>query len=365
MAVTLDVIRALIRLAVRAEAAEAGVRDLVGTPARTWEEALAVLEENRLIGRVGQALIEADLAPIVPPSLERHLRAVVAEKQARNHRRMSLWAELARELRARSIQPVLLKSTALVALLHPDQAAHEMDDVDVLVTPEQLPAVEALLVARGFRRVDASSTTDWVDPSDALRLDLHSRFEMFGRIDLDALVIERPATYPAGLSTVRVFHPDANLAHLVFHMNAHRPSLGYRLRWICDIAVCLRTWGHELSWARIRALLPDPRHRTWVLRVVRFCEGELGLALRGGLPAIAAGIDPFTLEEVLRSQRIAPWRLRRSPRGWVRLSASLLGVRRAPHLLPQLPGDALGWARDVIREQRALHRAAQLALATS
>lgn len=356
---TVERVRALVRLAVKGEGAVHEVRALTAGPPYAWEEALALLEENRLIGRVGQALIEADLAPAFPASLERHLRTVVAEKQARNLRRMARWAELAAELRARSIEPILLKSTALVALLHADQAAHEMSDVDVLVAPGQLPAVEALLRERGLRLHERQAdAADWRDPDDALRVDLHHAFRMFGSRDLPSLVMEREATCP-GLGTVTMLGPDANLAHLVFHLNAHRPVLGYRLRWIVDIAVTLRAFGHELSWVAIEYLLPEARHQAWVLRMVRFCEEELRVAIRGSLPAVAAGIEPFTVEEVLRSQRIDPWRLRRSVGAWVRLGACMLGVRRSDRLVPR-PGDALGWARDRLREHRALRSAARI-----
>jgi hypothetical protein len=299
-------------------------RELARLSPAAWESALALIEENRLLGRVGQSLRHRGLDGALPPEPRRRLRRAAEEKSSRNSRRMARYARVAAALRREGVEPIVLKSAALVALLHPTQDAHEMSDVDIYVRPDDLATTERVLVDAGLSAVERlDHAIDYRDADDLLRVDLHHRFEMFGERDLYELTIEIPTDSP-GIPTMRVLAPDAMLAHLAVHLNEHRDRLGYRLRWMCDLALALAIWRSDFRWEGVAALLPDERHRLWVARTVGFCHRSWGVALPPGLAPWAEALEPFTIGEVLRSQRVKPWRLD-GMRAWVRLAATAAG----------------------------------------
>ena len=180
-----------------------------------------------------------------------------------------------------------------------------------------------------------ADAADYLDQRGAVRVDLHWTLRLFEHLPFESLWETLPAGFP-GVDSVLVLRPNPMLAHLVYHLNAHRPYFGYQLRWLLDVGFVLQRYREDLRYGEVERLLPVRADRCNVLRVVEFFRKELGLAAPPGLAGIAAGVPSFTLEEVLRSQRFNPWPLSH-PSGWLRLGACVAGFsdfdyRRAPRV---------------------------------
>jgi hypothetical protein len=245
----------------------------------------------------------------------------------------------------------VLKSAGLVALGAAGLGS-PMNDVDAYVDASQRPVVEEVLAEQGYQCTNTlAHAADWLDPSGALRLDLHFHFGLFSHMRSDELAVDRDASWP-GLGHVRVLEPNAMLVHLAIHLCEHRVDYGYQLRWLLDVGHVLRRWGADMRLDRIEQLLQYPIHRIWLLRTVAFFEAEIGLALPAAFADGAALVYPLTLDAALFSQRVYPWRLR-TVGGWGMLARCVLGrVALEQRGFPR-PSDAFAWLIERHRERRS------------
>jgi hypothetical protein len=353
---SIELLRHLVRAAITDDAARLRpALEQYGAHAdREWAWCELVFSQNRLAAPIGAALVRAAAGDVVPAAVYARLAAAYEVAAKGNAARMNAYAELTRALRERGVELLLLKSSALVALeiMH---LGSSMTDVDALVSAHLHAVATDVLAARGYAPAGSQRDTgDWLDPSGALRLDLHHSFGLFAHLDLGALTVAREARYP-GLGQVRVLEPNAFLVHLIVHLNEHRPELGYQLCWLIDVGRALGAWRDELRWEAMSRLVQWPHQRLWMLRTMRFFECELDVALPADLAAHAAAFSPVTLAEVLRSRRTQPWRFQRL-RGWKSLLNCLLGKDELRHRVIPQPADPFVRVIDVFRERRDRRR---------
>jgi hypothetical protein len=359
----MELMRALMRAVVHtpagphtpADVMEGARRDIRAASPRQWRAAMDVLNENRMAAPVGGALESAGWLGDVRAPFDQKLYRAHRMAIHRNFLRMALYGRLVEAFRSRvNVEPILLKSGALVALLHPDLSSHGMGDVDFLVAQNEVDRVKSVVADMGYRQIPTDDDSlSFTHPSGALLVDFHCRFRLFERFGpLERLVRDLPAAHPA-LDTVRVLEPNAMVAHLAHHMNEHRRRMGYRLRWLLDVALAARHWGDQLDVNRIAALLPGAADVAVVLRSIAFFDRELALPAPASLRAALENVEPFTLDEVCRSQRVTSWPLD-SARGWARLAQCAAGLaHRGRRFYPRV-SDPICAIADARRERRAL-----------
>lgn len=171
---------------------------LVAEPAcLDWRAVLDRARENGVHAAAGQRLVVlARAGAPVPPDVvaeARDLRdrAVFRELEQRRllARLLDAWAE------ASLPPPLLLKGAALRETVYPAPWLRAMDDVDLLVSPDQVGAATAALGTLGFaaRAVDprrAVTEAGWhsrtfVAPGAPLRVDLHTALARPGRFSVE------------------------------------------------------------------------------------------------------------------------------------------------------------------------------------
>jgi hypothetical protein len=326
---------------------------LTGASPSAWRYALEELDGQWVVSLVGSSIVSSGLAESVPQSVLSCLLRANEQHVKENQARMASLAELLTLLRENGIEPIVLKSTALVAIFYPELAGRQMSDIDLYVALEHRDSVHRIVVSMGYAEDrTARDGRDYLQHSTSRRFDIHHRVRLFERFDLANLVIDVRAPFPP-LDIIRVFEPNAMLVHLVFHMFGHSPDCGFALRCILDIGTVLQAWGSKFDLARIDHLLPSRKELCWLLRTIHFFRSELGMDVPELLLEPARQVKPITLSEVFRSQRLARWPLSRV-RGWLRLAACILGLRqRGPCLYPQW-SDLLLWPTDIHRERGAL-----------
>jgi len=292
-----------------------------------WPAVHAVLADHRLAAWAWSRLCEAQADGSLPFDARARLFAAHAQASEAFEGLAEGTSRLLVALRAKSVDPIVLKGMALANLVYADPAARPMADVDVLVRPGERGTVEAVLQALGYQHVANEGDTDAYQAPGGLLLDLHHRFRLFEGHELAALSRDAPAPF-LDVDSIRVLAPDPMLAHLVHHLEGHRRVEGLLLAWILDIALVLRAWSTGLDFDRVAMLLGPSRARDGLPRLRGFCSHRLGAGAGEGLP------DRWSFDAIVRTRCRAAWNMG-TARGWAHAAACWLG-RSHPADRPRL-----------------------------
>ena len=154
-------------------------------------------------------------------------------------------------LQAEGIDVMLLKGAALVALYLPDVGLRPMDDVDILVRPDDAPKSLRILRANGWEPEDCHSIEQIMRSQHAIelcgsgraKLDLH--WSALHPWSCDTLLWD--GAIPVSLRGVPVHAPNATEQLLV----ALAHGLGWNpapVRWITDAMLIMRAAGDRVDW---------------------------------------------------------------------------------------------------------------------
>lgn len=280
---------------------------------------LAALEPGaraRLLGLADwHKVVTALWAPIageaehLPQELAAALEAASALNVRRNDRLLRQAGEIAATTAAAGIDAVFLKGTAiLLCALHPDRAARQVGDIDLLVPPERIEDTAAALAAAGYRRLPDRVLLAH-DPVRLLRedrpavIELHQSPLAFALCPAlsGAAVLERAVDAPQ-LSGARIPCPDDIAVQSIAHalLQDHGLLLGeYRLRDALDLA--------RLADGRIGAI----DWETVAERLARVPGGRdaFAFALAATREAVAAPL-PRADRSRRAASRITAWRRR-------------------------------------------------------
>lgn len=169
-------------------------------------------------------------------------------------------------LRAVGLDPLLFKGPA-VAVRYPEPGLRPMDDIDLLVPPEEADRAEAALAAAGWKLVTRPGEhydAAFLHPAvPHLPIELHRALSSWDedgtRLSIQRLwQARRPATV-LGVDTL-VLPPEEDLIALVAH--AAKPFHNFtRLIWAADLALLVQG-EPDLDWDRLLALAKTVRCRT-------------------------------------------------------------------------------------------------------
>ncbi len=222
-----------------------------------WEQVLRRARRLRLLARLGEAVLAADLIDTVPPPAARHLRAEVQLSRWRSG--CLAWAleRIGTTLADVPYPLVLLKGGAYIGQDLPIAAGRLPSDLDILVPQAHIADAQARLVADGWAE---DSTLDAHDrryyhewshevppmrhPVHPLELDLHHNIlPPVAKVHVDAaLLLQRlvPSRWPHW----QVLHPQDQLLHSATHL-FHDSEARDRLRDLLDLDGLMRHFGTD------------------------------------------------------------------------------------------------------------------------
>jgi hypothetical protein len=193
-----------------------------------------------------------------------------------------------------SIPVLFLKGLALQKLAYPPGIVRPMDDVDVLVLPNDSARLGRLLRTRGYRN-DLRGEEDFFSPDGSHSIDLHTDLVNTTRIpargalwaELFPEIWRRRQSFTLSGVTAWTLGPQDTIQHLAAHAVHHHGLQG--VLWMADLLAALQTWP-----TAARAVRDAP---VGVRRSVWYC-----------LDALAArGEDPVPdARSTLRPRRLLP-----------------------------------------------------------
>ncbi len=223
------------------------------------------LDAHRLAPAAARVLADVPL----PQSARARLDAATAQARAQwlLHR-----AALQRFLTLMAQEPqqpvILLKGAALALTLYVEPAIRPMNDIDLLVGPENLAGVVERMRQAGYEEhsLGAGAEVGYLhhfiltDPATGVRFELHRTLPLLPPGD-DALAWFLTQTTPHVLAgqPFLTFTPEAQLLHLASHaVLEHGGAQGALGIWFYDIDQLIRRWGKTMAWeqtiARAQAL---------------------------------------------------------------------------------------------------------------
>jgi hypothetical protein len=233
-----------------------------------WTATMRSAQWHGVAPRLARSTVVNELTDVVPRDVDGQLQADYFATMARNLARRRELGRLADELRRHQIDVMVLKGAALVPLVHHDPGVRPMDDLDLLVHPDDLPHAEQVVQAAGYRSSDTTPATAQPDddhhhlPSlvrddGTFTVELHHKLGSSGSPpDFDvAGVWARALPFDAGDTTCLRPSDEDLLAHVGLHFLIDRVRLFSRraLRQVCDISAILAAFRDTLDWDRVIA----------------------------------------------------------------------------------------------------------------
>jgi hypothetical protein len=234
-----------------------------------WRRLMACARTEDLRGLMYQKTIGCQLPPDVEAELMEDYRAAAESNVVQLHEFM----EVADLLRERALEMMVLPGASLLGL-YPDLGCRAMDDIDILVRPEDHEAVSAALVDAGLSRQGRYPD---LFSNENLTIDLHQDLSNSSRIRsrqfagwMDPSEVWRDAV-DSQVDEARVRRMCAEDETLFTAVHALRHGFS-RCTWFVDLLLLLRT---DLDWKRVAAKASRYRLQrplAYALRFLDLCE---------------------------------------------------------------------------------------------
>jgi hypothetical protein len=317
-----------------------------------WGELLRQARHGGVLARLGIQLDELGLLGKLPVKVVDHLEA--ARAIADQHARVARWEvnRLQRVLRGTPTPVVLLKGAAYILADLPPARGRLCTDVDILVPRDNLAAVEAILLANGWRAgaldaYDQRYYREWTHELPPLEhqergtyLDVHHNIAPIrGSWPVDANLLLADAVPVAGTS-VRVLAPTDMVLHSATHL-LQDGELDRGLRDLTDLNDLLRHFGARPGFweqlvARARQLgLRRPLYYA-LAQVQQLLETPVPAGLRAAVLAGKPAWPKATVMDFLVNRALVPEPADSAP--WTtNLARWLLYVRAHWQRMPPWP----------------------------
>jgi hypothetical protein len=250
-----------------------------------WQRVLNLALHHDVAPLLQHALRTMPLPSAVPAAALTELHRARAANALRS---ALLYDELAGVLawaHRQHIDIIVMKGAALAEMVYGDRTLRPMRDVDLLVRPEHLEAVEAFLTARGYTLdAERARAREWYRRHDyhvayykrsaglpTLCIEPHWHLDLPSRpfrIDLEGIWTRAVPAVVAGVEA-KTLSPEDALLHLCLHACKHK--LTASLRSYCDIAAVVHRHAAQMDWTRVA-------DRAWDWQVNTFVYVPLAVA---------------------------------------------------------------------------------------
>lgn len=225
--------------------------------ASDWDALVALSLTHGVFTQIHTRLSESDLVSWVPTTALDRLRQAKLNNVVRNLRISQQLRELLAAFDKAGVPVMVLKGAYLAEHVYENPAQRVMSDIDLLVLPDTLRAVQVLLQDLGYHAwLTASTSLDNESPVNRpgapATVDLHWSLTLPGKdpsID-EASLWERSESVLFEGSPAKVLSPEDLLLHLCMHASYHH-GFGVRLRSVLDVTVLCGRVDHVLDWATV------------------------------------------------------------------------------------------------------------------
>lgn len=279
-----------------------------GLSALEWDLLIRQGRAANLLARLGERLLQPDLADHVPNAARHHLDAALCIVERQQSAVSWELRCISQALAGTTDRLVLLKGAAYAALGLPLARSRIFSDVDILVPQSDLARVETALIIQGWQ-FDQVSAYDqhyyrrWMHELPPLNHRLrgttvdvhHSLLPLTARTRFDGRTLFDHLVPLADFPGLQVLAPAAMVAHSATHL-FHEGEYGNGLRDLFDLDALLRHFGDQPGfWSA----LTDTARRLGVQR-------SLWYALQLTMRMLGTPVPQATLEAALDGAPATP-----------------------------------------------------------
>lgn len=248
----------------------------------------------------------------------RAMAKLAAARETARIQRQSLDAQLAQVLTALAghhIQSLLLKGSYLAACVYPEPALRQMNDIDLLIQPQDLQATENTLLSLGYiasrkssergagvtkhtstfrpPRPDDATPNPYLSAVAGRTIEPHTSLEesWYGlRADITPGVWERSIPFQLNEHAVRALSPDDLILHLGVHLSFHL-IMGYpSMVQLVDLLLVTERFREQIHWEQVVKRAAE-----------RHASAFLYAALQLAVETLAAPVPPAVLQQLART----------------------------------------------------------------
>lgn len=174
-------------------------------------------------------------------------------------RNITLWKELSfvlNLLKNEKIELLLFKGIILCLTVYPDPALRKFADIDAIIKENDLPIIREILKNRGYvekKQISSFLFTQEINQDISLYLELHTKLKPLRpyEVKIDELW-QRSKEKDIFGSQVRFPSWEDTFILLCLHIKKHSHCMS--LRFICDIAWVLNSYGDKLNWDYVQKI---------------------------------------------------------------------------------------------------------------
>jgi hypothetical protein len=246
------------------------------------------LMAERLAPYIYQRLQRLGLTPLMPAPVLSDLHLEYVRSAAQNLLIATELQELLTDLRRAGVEPIVLKGMALGTTIYPALATRPMNDLDLLVRPDELTAVQQVFAARRYQDMGLGRDEQtgfpahlhaWREYPGGQRIAIEAHWHLFHesayrQIDLTSWR-ERTRTVAGEGYEIRVLAPDDELIYACAHLVLHH-VYNWNLLWLLDVRMLLEHYGAVWSWAAVAERAHAVQMAGLVDYVLGLCQRWLG-----------------------------------------------------------------------------------------
>jgi len=245
-----------------------GAGNIWGEPAAlasavSWNRFLAAADD-RLKPYLHWVSQHAPFAPLIPTVVEQTLSAARFSAGIRNLRWAAELRQLIDAFRNERRSLMLVKGSVLQRTVYPDPSTRPMSDMDLVVSRDEMPQVNAIMTRLGFR-----SRTSLEDFTPATGLEADEEAFFYKQIGDQILFVEIHTRLDMGIPslsitptqlwnqcvnvnsidgmTIPTLEPHAALRHICLHLADHHNFYG-GLLWLLDVRLFVERYKASINW---------------------------------------------------------------------------------------------------------------------
>lgn len=253
-----------------------------------WQEAYQILATGKLMGVVYHNVCQLPSTYRPDAGILNPWKEVVFQKGFRQLLSIQELGHVLQEAQKRGLHPVVFKGIALAAL-YPEPNMRFSSDSDILISPMERSAMEALLQEMGYSFVESASKQHVPvyiinQANRFLQIELHDcLWEDYTGLQadlLEQLQLSAPETLlhtTACNIPVTTLGYEQHLIYQLFHIAKHFAFEGLPLRYLADLTLYINAYHNEINPSHFWNVMKKLKYDVFCDAIFKICIHYLGM----------------------------------------------------------------------------------------